>query len=134
MFVSKGNGLNAEWGESPREPVTVKLQLREISQIRAWAWNKSDALSTVCFLPAGAPAGKSAFVGAVRCESRFYFFAKKITQSVPIHVNKTGNACGGKHRLPADGSSDGKWAQKKPPAQLPVDTKRHYFQMIMRRF
>ena len=86
MFVSKGNGLNAEWGESPREPVTVKLQLREISQIRAWAWNKSDALSTVCFLPAGAPAGKSAFVGAVRCESRFYFFAKQITQSVPLHV------------------------------------------------
>ena len=76
VFVSKGNGLNAERGESPREPVTVKLQLREISQIRAWAWNKSDALSTVCFLPAGAPAGESAFVGVVHCESRFYFWHK----------------------------------------------------------
>lgn len=40
MSISKGSGLNAEWGESPHEPVTVKLQLREISQIRACAWNK----------------------------------------------------------------------------------------------
>ena len=56
MFVSKGNGLNAEWGESPREPVTVKLQLREISQTRARTWNKSAAMPTVCFIRQGFPA------------------------------------------------------------------------------
>ena len=42
--VSKGNGLKAEWGESPREPVTVKLQPREMSQTRACARNQKRRL------------------------------------------------------------------------------------------
>ena len=78
MPISKGSGLNAEWGESPREPVTVKLQLREISQIRACAWNGSDASSTVCFLPTEEllPAGGIREAGLCGC--RFRYPGKKI--------------------------------------------------------
>ena len=78
MPISKGSGLNAEWGESPREPVTVKLQLREISQIRAWIWNRSDASSTVCFLQTEEllPAGGIREAGLCGC--RFRYPGKKI--------------------------------------------------------
>lgn len=51
--VSKGNGLKAEWGESPREPVTVKLQPREMSQTRACARNQKRRLVNGQLFPAG---------------------------------------------------------------------------------
>ena len=51
--VSKGSGLKAEWGESPREPVTVKLQLREMSQTRARTRDQKRRLVNGQLFPAG---------------------------------------------------------------------------------
>ena len=76
--VSKGSGLKAEWGESPSEPVTVKLQLREISQIRACAWNGSDASSTVCFSPTEEYLSAGGIRRAELCGCRFRYPGKKI--------------------------------------------------------
>ena len=93
MPISKGSGLNAEWGESPREPVTVKLQLWEISQIRACAWNGSDASSTVCFLPTEQylPAGGIRRAGLCGC--RFRYPGKKIHVKCSTLRDKHQDAC-----------------------------------------